>query len=326
MGVLPKSLFSGTGNISENDRKKLRVNSFAEGVETVLGDFLWDGRAAATVGLTLSDDGKKVESGRFITRGRLEDRSIKVAASNIWEEADDSVVLTLNLSRAETFKFTDGGLYSQYADQSAVNYSLHSVTEGNAPIPIMAQERSEWQVGDFCLRQICHVSKSSTAKGGVALAYSVLIYPTSKEQLRQGSDLTASPSWPGLKVCSGEMLLLPRPTTPWGCPVLPILRTNADDGEIPSAAALRHAIGAIMGKAGLPDIMKDSQNLRAKWEHFAENPGEFSEKTAPIAWPKQPEPEPESGKKTRILFRSKHRAHTTHHYLVVVLYSIGGRN
>lgn len=296
MKPLPKTLFSGSENIGEQDREKIFVNNFSDSVEKVLGDFFWDGKAAGAIGLTLSNDNKRVESGRFITTGTLVEKSIKVAANEIWEDADESVILTIKLPRADIFKFTDGGLYSQYVDEESVTYYMHSIAEGKPPTPIPVQEKEEWQIGKFCLRQVCYVSKSSTARGGVFLTYVVLIFPTSKDQLVSGSELTANPSWPGLRLCSGEMQLLPRPTTPWRCPVLPLLRTGSEERNLPSSTALRHAIGAIMRKSGSPDIVEEAANLIQKWEHLAEHPGEFAEKTTPITWPEQPTPEPETGK------------------------------
>jgi hypothetical protein len=226
MKTLPKTLFSGGENISESDKKKLFVNNFSDNVETVLGDFAWDGKTTGIIGLTLSNDNKRVESRRFYTRGVLQERNIKVAASEIWENAHESVTLTIKLPRAEVFKFTDGGLYSQYVDEEAVTYYMHSTVKDRAPIPIPAQEKEERQIGKFCLRQVCYVSKSFTARGGVIVTYVVFIFLTSKEQLLSGSELTASPSWPGLRLCSGEMQLLPRPNNPWKCPILPLLRTT----------------------------------------------------------------------------------------------------
>ncbi len=169
---------------------------------------------------------------------------------------------------------------------------MHSVVEGKPPTPIPAQEKEEWQIGKFCLRQICYVSKYSTARSRVAL-----IFPTSKEQLLSGRELTANPSRPGLKLCSGEMQLLPRPTAPWKCPILPLLRTGSEDTSIPNEAALRHAIAAIMRKSGGPDIMDDMGTLLQKWNHLADHPGEFTEKAVPVSWPEQAPPEPETGKK-----------------------------
>ena len=297
MKSLPKTLFAGSEHISEADKQKIFINNFSDSVEKVFGEFFWDGKAAGAIGLTLSNDNKRVESGRFITAGTLVEKSIKVAADEIWEDADESVVLTIKLPRAEIFKFTDGGLSSQYVDEEAVTYYMHSVMEGKPPTPIPAQEKEEWQIGKFCLRQICYVSKSSTARGGVALTYVVLIFPTSKEQLLSGSELTANPSWPGLKLCSGEMQLLPRPTAPWRCPILPLLRTGSEDTSIPSEAALRHAIAAIMRKSGGPDIIDDVGSLLQKWNHLVDHPGEFTEKVVPVSWPEQAPPEPETGKK-----------------------------
>ncbi len=97
MKTLPKTLFSGGENISENDKKKLFVNNFSDNIETVLGDFAWNGKATGVIGLTLSNDNRRVESGRFYTRGVLQERSIKVAASEIWENAHESVTLTIKL-------------------------------------------------------------------------------------------------------------------------------------------------------------------------------------------------------------------------------------
>jgi len=296
MKTLPKTLFAGSENFSENDKKKLFVNNFSDNVETVLGEFAWDGKATGIIGLTLSNDNRRVESGRFYTRGVLQERSIKVAASEIWENAHESVTLTIKLPRAEVFRFTDGGLYSQYVDEEAVTYYMHSTVEDRPPVPIPAQEKEEWQVGKFCLRQVCYVSKSSTARSGVTLTYVVLIFPTSKEQLLSGSELTSNPSWPGLRLCSGEMQLLPRPSTPWKCPILPLLRTSADERTTPTSTALRHAISAIMRKSSSPDIMEDITSLLEKWEHLAANPTDFKEKAAPVAWPSMPAPEPETGK------------------------------
>lgn len=315
MGVLPKTLFAGAEDICDNDLQKIKVNNFSDNIETVLGEFAWDGQAAATIGLTLSADNKRIESGLFITRGALSDKRIKMPACSLWEDADPKVVLTINLTRAEVFKFTEGGLYSQYADQGAVNHYLHSVEEGKAPQPIMEQEKEEWQIGNFCLRQICNVSKSSTAKHGITISYVVMIYPTTKDGLLQGSELASSPSWPGLKLCSGEMQLLPRPTAAWRCPVLPLLRTSSsEERTVPSGTALRHAIGAIMGKSGGPDIVKDAASLLTKWDHLAAHPEEFREKAATMAWPEQASPEPETGKKKfKCIHKKHHTVHQRHH-------------
>ncbi len=113
------------------------------------------------------------------------------------------------------------------------------------------------------------------------MTYVVLIFPTSKEQLLSGSELTSNPSWPGLRLCSGEMQLLPRPST--------------DERTTPTSTALRHAISAIMRKSSSPDIMEDITSLLEKWEHLAAHPTNFKEKAAPVSWPSMPAPEPETG-------------------------------
>jgi hypothetical protein len=141
MKSLPKTLFSGSENINENDKKKLFVNNFSDNVETVLGDFAWDGKATGIMGLTLSNDNRRVESGRFYTRGTFQERSIKVAASEIWENAHESVTLTIKIPRAEVFRFTDGGLYSQYVDEEAVTYYMHSTVEDRPPVSHLSKRK-----------------------------------------------------------------------------------------------------------------------------------------------------------------------------------------
>jgi len=298
MGVLPKNLFTGTKNdISVGDKQKIKVNSFSDNIETVLGDFGWDSKAAGTIGLTLSNDNKKIESGRFITRGVLQDKILKIPAHHIWDAVDESIMLSIKLTRAETFTFREGGLYSQYVDEQAIAHSFYDAVEGQQPVPILAQEKEEKQIGKFCLRQVCQVSRSSSIKNGVIISYVVLIYPTSKDQLLQGSELAASPSFPGLELCAGTMQLLPKPTTAWGCPVLPLLRSNFEDNTIPNSVAMRHAIGAVMTKTGNPEVVKDVSSLLHRWDNIADQPDTFVEAATNTTWPEQPEPESETGKK-----------------------------
>jgi hypothetical protein len=303
MGVLPKNLFLGTKNdIGDNDKKKIKVNNFADSIETVLGDFGWDNKAAGTIGLTLSNDNKKIESGKFITWGILQDKILKIPAHHIWDSADESIILSIRLTRAETFTFREGGLYSQYVDEQAIAHNFYDMVEGQQPVPILEQEKGERQIGKFCLRQVCQVSRSSSVKnGGVVISYVVLIYPTSKDQLLQGSELATSPSFPGLELCSGTMQLLPRPTTPWGCPVLPLLRASFDDSTMPNSVALRHAIGAVMTKTGSPDVVKDVSSLLNQWDSIANQPDLFMEAAPFTTWPEQPEPETDTGKKNKIV-------------------------
>jgi hypothetical protein len=55
--------------------------------------------------------------------------------------------------------------------------------------------------------------------------------------------------------------------------LLPLLRTGSEDTSIPSEAALRHAIAAIMRKSGSPDIIDDVGMLLQKWNNLADHPG-----------------------------------------------------
>jgi hypothetical protein len=113
---------------------------------------------------------------------------------------------------------------------------------------------AELGIGGFCLRKVHQLSNSSSITTGVWLRYVVLIFPEKKELLlKHGSARSAA--WPGLKLCKGEMAVLPRPTVAWKCPDLPLLWPGTlfeQLAMLPAEEKMRLAIGAIFSRSSEP--------------------------------------------------------------------------
>ena len=168
---------------------------------------------------------------------------------------------------------------------------MHEIREGAVPRPILTNDLKEYGVGNFCLRLVCHPAKSSSTKNGVRIKYHVMIYPAGVGELRQMSRQVCDASWPGIKLGEGECAMLPTPTTPWGCPILPLLRP----GVPPSGPVLRHAIAGIVGRCGAPEAARSAASLAAKWEKLNKNEGDFQPKPAPVTWPAATPPAQSTG-------------------------------
>lgn len=154
-------------------------------------------------------------------------------------------------------------------------------------------------IGEFALRIVAQISRSSSGKKGVMMKYAVLLYPGSISALTANAG-EQGPSWPGIKLSSGEFPMGPRPTAKWGCPVLPFIRISNplnENSTIPPGDRLRRAIGNIMVRAGAHDGRSSGHSLREKWEKLRRQPEENTTKEPSVTWP-PPEPEPAiSGKK-----------------------------
>jgi len=289
MAPLDAELFRGAeGQIAQIDLLKCQVNNFQADVTNSLAQFGWDKKTlVATVGLALAADGSSVTSGRLVVKGKLEEKGYRCQANHIWPDADESVSLVIRVPRAEIFEFSEGGLFSDIVPSSDVHHSYFTTQDGKAPAPILPADLSEWDVGDFCVRMLCHLSRASTDKKKAVLKWTVVLYPMGKNELLQTWEGAQSPAWPGLRLGEGELHLWPPPTTPWGCPAVPMLATGrAATGSpvTPPTADIRAAIAAIMGKAVVPDIVKSGAVALKKWKRLASNPEELVAKNPSTTW------------------------------------------
>ena len=288
MPSMDRSLFEGEDCIDIEDLKKAEVENCEEAVGEALRRFNWTGQATGCVILQLAPDNCSVASGQFATRGRITKDDYKWEASKIWSAAETGLLLTLQVPDASAFTFCEGGLCSDLLDMANVEHCITSTGRG-ASLLLQANYK-EKGIGAFCLRLVCHIARAST-RNGIVLGYTVLLFPGTSEEVLAVSEWAKSPSWPGLKVTEGEMLLLPTPSSPWKCPILPLLQTGTPwgmDTAIPALDELRGKVAAIMATSEPAESCKTRKALMSKWEKFANCPDEFTPRRSPLTWPKPP--------------------------------------
>ena len=294
---MDSSMFGQPISVSSEDVGHCEIQNIGEAVTNVLVNYGWKGDPVGVIILHLSPDNERVTAGQFSARGR-DEREFKLRADKIWVDADMNVTLTIRMPELDSFIFSGGGLTSDWLQDEEVVHFYHVAQEEGAPRPIITPTLDEWGIGKFCLRLVCHPSKSCSKERGVLVKYIVMLYPAGKAELTAMSPHAADASWPGLKLGEGEMQLLPRPSTDWGCPVLALLRPAVDFRQLPkapSSAALRHAIASIMRRCGTPDVSRGAASLGAKWERFRNAPSTYATKEAPLTWPQAARPQTATG-------------------------------
>jgi hypothetical protein len=220
-------------------------------------------------------------------RGALEERDVKISCSKIWADADLNTTITVRIPAADNFRFSAGGLWSDWLPGEETVHYYHKVTEGGPPVPILSGDLREWRIGQFCVRAICNVTKSSTRRG-VMLKCTILLHPGNADEILECSSLSQQPSWPGIKLQDSEIPLKPHPSRLWQCPVMPFLIPGTPFAELavaPPGNKLRHAIAAIMCKTGAADCYRSVAPMQEKVEKLRRNPGEGAMKKPAIYWP-----------------------------------------
>jgi hypothetical protein len=69
MAPLEKAFFAGQDALPDGDVKQAEVANFTTGLAEALKQFGWKGTAASCVGLRLTGDNRRIESGQFLTLG-----------------------------------------------------------------------------------------------------------------------------------------------------------------------------------------------------------------------------------------------------------------
>jgi hypothetical protein len=124
-------------------------------------------------------------------------------------------------------------------------------------------------VGEFCLRAICSLAKSTSVKYGVWLTTTVMAFPGSAASLVNRSALAHKASWPGVKL-AGDIALRPQAGKgketmkgkAWGSPVGPAIVPGVSWAAAPGpldAAEVRRAIGALLNEGVLPEASPPRQ-------------------------------------------------------------------
>lgn len=279
-----RTLFEGADEINPDELGLVEVNNFNSNIDKVLRDhYKWQGKAVATIGLSLSPDNSKVTNGFFIVRGNIDLKEIKFACSHIWPECTTDATLAVSFPSANIFIFEEGGLWSNIVPASSIVHSYHS-RDGSM---MLGDERERHNIGEFSARMICQLSSTSQGRRGIVIKYMIVIFPSSADELASSPE-SRMPGWPGLKVGEGTFPLAPRPRNAWRCPVIPFIRPGAPFTEIPMAPTsnrLRAAISAIMRKAGQPDNLRSGANVLEKWEQIRMNPRIVTLNDPLIIWP-----------------------------------------
>ena len=292
MAEVDKNLFLGTGNIELGEATSTEIRNKHSDVATKLRFLGWNGKdPCCCVILSLSADNERVEGGVLAARGVLETATIQVECNKVWGDADPKVTLHLRLDDAGIFTFSETGLSSDLLPKEQVKHGFYATKEGQAPAPILETDYGEWGIGEFCLRLSAVVSRRSSVEKGILVKWTVLLFPTSKEDMLATHDLAQSPAWPGMVVTVGEMALLPRPVNMWGCPVLPLFLTVTpfeNKRTIPEPGELRSAIANIMERGVVPETARTGAALLAKWKKISNNPETMVIKAGPAIWPATP--------------------------------------
>jgi len=295
MATLGREFFRGS-DIAETDINTCELENTGESVEDVLKDAGWSEEQVAAVLLHLGPDNERVDRAELTVRGK-EDRSAKWEGVKLWPKCKKEVTVTIHLPQLDSWTFQEGGLTSDIIEDEELVHYFHSLKD-KRPSPIL-QGFEEWGIGRFCARMVAHPSLIGVDKNEVGLKYCVLLYPTDKEALLKMSENAKHPSWPGLKLADGELRLLPQPSTPWGCPILPLILPAAPFEEQPNAPnsrLLRAAIGGVMTRCGAPDISRSAETLLPKWTKLTRDRAAFKAKTPPLSWPANQTPAAQRGR------------------------------
>lgn len=295
--ILEKHFFSGeTDRGPESELHLLEVSNFETDADAVLKKhFKWDGSCIGLIGLRTSADNMRIDGGQFFTRGKITEGERKFNCTDIWPAAHINTTINITVATSNDFAFSAGGLHSDFLPSSQVTFTCHELRSGQQAIHILPANYGKWKIGDFCLRMVCHLSRSSSSKRGVVLRHTILLYPGSRDELT-ASDREQGPSWPGIKVASGEFPLGPPPRHRWRCPILPFIipaRPFSQLARAPTGDRLRRAIGNILASAGAPEAVKNAAALHEKWSALRANPDTNVAKTPGIVWP-PPTAEPEN--------------------------------
>ena len=288
MPDLDKKLFAGSAEIEQSDVRKIQLNNTTSDVADALRQFNWKGEACGCITLTLSADNTTVDRGNFVVRGRLVEESLRVEANKIWAEADENVVLALKFPKAEVFSFNERGLSSDILPQEEIQHGFYVIEEERQPTAILEADYADWGIGGFCMRMLCTISKNSSLRAGVVVKFTLFLYPESKDVLLANYELAQSPAWPGMRITEGDIPLLPRPTAPWGCPVLPLIVSGTPLDQLPvqpEIDVLKRTISLIMRKAAMPETGRTGAALLTKWRRLANNPEELTSKSGTTTWP-----------------------------------------
>jgi hypothetical protein len=231
-----------------------------------------------------------------VTRGTTGFKELKFPCNFIWEDSTPEIYLALNIPTLDIFSFDNGGgLWSNIVASASIVHSFHKTTTGEV---VLADERSEQGVGNFSARMNCQLSSSSDGRRGIVVKFVILLFPAGADELADAPESKFA-GWPGIKLYEGTFPVVPKPTVPWQCPIVPFLRPGvpfSDLATAPSGSRLRAAVSAIMRKSGQPEVLDNGRSVTRRWAEIRASPRTLLVMQSETTWPfveTTPEPEGE---------------------------------
>jgi hypothetical protein len=290
MVLLDAKYFDGGGDISADIAKKIVTVGLNDTLNRTLTELGWEGQLVGVVGLSVAPDGKRVTNAEFAVRGELAEQPFSVQVSKWWD-CDMDISVDFTSLRGEEFKFCDGNMVSNYVNQDMLNCVVKK--QGR----VMDEQELE-QLGQFSVRLVAHLDKTSNGRGGPTFKLTVLVFPKSAEQMEsiEGAD---SASWPGIKIVDAKASLFPSARLgAWGAPLYPLVITGdraANSGKLPPGEVLRFCMGKLLGSAIVPTACTNRVGLARKWQQMAEQDPAVYQKQPAVQWPIPPEPDQNMG-------------------------------
>jgi len=291
MAPLNGKLFEGAADIPAELLKELETGDIEVGTERVLTARGWDGQTAAgAVGIELSPDNARVLNSRFVMVGQLSPEPGVLQAAKLWATANKEVSVSFTFPTGRAFTFISGTLASDYLPSDQVK--MTAAKDGQ---PILPTNWPAYGIGDFCLRVLITVDRSSnTRRTEPSYKYTVLFFPHNVDELCDISEDTQGAGWPGIKILEGKAAMLPRaPDGSWGCPIWPILAPGTPFTQLancPTGAELRYHIAKLMSTARRANSCTSHTALLAKWRKLTQDEEEYSESLPSVTWPDAQEP------------------------------------
>jgi len=301
MPTLDPKYFQGEGDLPVEVARRLLVGGLDDQVIPTLTSHGWEGQLVACAGLTISVDGSAVSAARFLLRGALCPTPVSIKANLLWRVAAD-ITLSITLPEAQHFSFAGGSLCSDYVDQSAVKFNIAKGQE-----PVMPGDYATHKIGQFCLRTVAHLDKSSNGRVGPHIKLTTLAFPASAADTLDNDGGAQSPSWPGFRILEGAAPLFPRPPLGlWGAPILPLLAIH-DRAEtcqtVPDGPTMRFALAELMRTAALPTVCVTKTARAQTIRTMQRIPENLDPRTPTIIWPASARPDAARGKKLKCLVR-----------------------
>ena len=100
--------FNGRDMLVFEDIQDWIVTGFGEGSKQQLDEMDWEGDAIVSVGLTLSQDNKKITSGKIYTHGELMRSNKDFRANRLFENIDKDLRIFYQIEDFSIFKFNNG--------------------------------------------------------------------------------------------------------------------------------------------------------------------------------------------------------------------------